>query len=100
MQKGKGNRIQYRKHAHRSRVHTGAFRCGTKLRHLILHDLRRPATHRRRNWKLVLDCYRKDEWGDALLFAHLFEHRCVYDHMEKAWYLWQGHFWKRDEVGR
>ena len=49
---------------------------------------------------IVLDCYRKDEWGDALLFAHLFEHQCVYDHMEKAWYLWQGHSWKRDEVGR
>jgi putative DNA primase/helicase len=50
--------------------------------------------------ELVLDCYRKDEWGDALLFAHLFEYQCVYDHMEKAWYLWQGHSWKRDEVGR
>jgi P4 family phage/plasmid primase-like protien len=50
--------------------------------------------------ELVLDCYRKDEWGDALLFAHLFEGQCVYDHTEKAWYLWQGHFWKRDEVGR
>ena len=49
---------------------------------------------------LVLDCYRKDEWGDALLFAHLFEYQCVYDHMEKAWYLWHGHSWKRDEVGR
>ncbi len=50
--------------------------------------------------ELVLDCYRKDEWGDALLFAYLFEGQCVYDHMEKAWYLWQGHFWRRDEVGR
>jgi hypothetical protein len=50
--------------------------------------------------ELVLDCYRKDEWGDALLFAYLFEGQCVYDHMEKAWYLWQGHYWKRDEVGR
>ena len=48
----------------------------------------------------VLDAYRKDEWGDALLFAHLFEGRCVFDHLEKAWYLWQDHFWKRDEMGR
>lgn len=50
--------------------------------------------------EFVLDCYRKDEWGDALLFAHLFEGQCVYDHMEKVWYLWQGHYWKRDEIGR
>ena len=48
----------------------------------------------------VLDAYRKDEWGDALLFAHLFEGQCVFDHLEKAWYLWQGHSWKRDEIGR
>ena len=48
----------------------------------------------------VLDAYRKDEWGDALLFAHLFAGRCVFDHLERAWYLWQGHFWKRDEIGR
>lgn len=48
----------------------------------------------------ILDCYRKDEWGDALLFAHLFEGRCVFDHLEKAWYLWQGHFWQRDDIGR
>jgi putative DNA primase/helicase len=52
------------------------------------------------NLELVLDCYKKDEWGDALLFAHLFEGQCVYAHGEKAWYLWQGHYWKRDEVGR
>ena len=50
--------------------------------------------------EFVLDCYRKDEWGDALLFAHLFEGQCVYDHMEKAWYLWQGHYWKRDDIRR
>ena len=48
----------------------------------------------------VLRCYSMGEWGDALLFAHLFEHMCVYDHHEKAWYLWQRHFWKRDDVGR
>jgi putative DNA primase/helicase len=50
--------------------------------------------------EIVLDDYRKDEWGDALLFAHLFEGYCVFDHLEKAWYLWQGHYWKRDEIGR
>ena len=48
----------------------------------------------------VLDCYAKDEWGDALLFAHLFQGACAYDHTERAWYLWQGHYWKRDDIGR
>jgi putative DNA primase/helicase len=49
---------------------------------------------------LVLACYRQGEWGDGLLFAHLFAGTCVYDHTEKAWYLWQAHFWARDEVGQ
>jgi putative DNA primase/helicase len=48
----------------------------------------------------VIDCYRKDEWGDALLFARLFEGRCVYDYREGSWYLWQGHYWKPDDTGR
>jgi putative DNA primase/helicase len=48
----------------------------------------------------VLRCHSMGEWGDALLFAHLFEHVCVYDHHEKAWYVWQRHFWKRDDIGR
>lgn len=48
----------------------------------------------------VIDCYRKDEWGDALLFARLFEGRCVYDYRERSWYLWQGHYWKPDDTGR
>lgn len=69
-----------------------------------------PAAHARRTMRavhvpevdpdLVLDSFRKDEWGDALLFAHLFEVQCAYDHMEKAWYLWQGHYWRRDQTGR
>ena len=48
----------------------------------------------------VVDAYRQGEWGDALLFAHLFEGQCVYDHTEKVWYLWHGHCWRRDEMGR
>jgi hypothetical protein len=48
----------------------------------------------------VVACYEQGEWGDALLFARLFAGQCVYDHTEKAWYLWQGHVWHRDELGR
>src|SRR5712692_2522339 len=48
----------------------------------------------------VIDCHRKDEWGDALLFAKLFEGRCAYDYGERLWYLWQGHYWKPDGTGR
>jgi hypothetical protein len=48
----------------------------------------------------VVECYRKGEWGDALLFAQAFDGQCVYDHLEKAWYLWQGHYWQRDDQGR
>lgn len=48
----------------------------------------------------VIDCYRKDEWGDALLFARLCEDHCVYDYRERSWYLWQGHYWRRDDTGR
>lgn len=47
----------------------------------------------------VVNYYQQGEWGDALLFARLFQGQCVYDHTEKAWYLWQEHFWRRDEVG-
>jgi putative DNA primase/helicase len=48
----------------------------------------------------VIDCHRKDEWGDALLFAKLFEGRCLYDYRERLWYLWQGHYWKPDDTRR
>lgn len=49
---------------------------------------------------LVLASFRQGEWGDSQLFAHLFAGQCVYDHIEKAWYLWQQHYWQRDDVGR
>jgi putative DNA primase/helicase len=59
-----------------------------------------PPASPKANLEVVLDCYSKDEWGDALLFAQLFEGECVYDHTEREWYIWQGHYWKRDDVGR
>jgi putative DNA primase/helicase len=50
--------------------------------------------------RYVLDCLYQGEWGDSLLFAHLFNGHAVYDHTEKEWYLWHKHAWARDETGR
>ena len=49
---------------------------------------------------LVLDCLTQGEWGDSLLFAHLFMGKAIYDHTEKEWYIWHNHYWVRDDTGR
>ncbi len=46
----------------------------------------------------VLECLHDGEEGDARLYAHLFRGQCVYDHTEKLWYEWYGHYWKPDET--
>jgi putative DNA primase/helicase len=38
----------------------------------------------------------RNEVGDAELFAQIFKGQAVYDHSEKAWYLWRGQFWELD----
>jgi phage/plasmid-associated DNA primase len=48
----------------------------------------------------VLDCLAQDEWGDSLLFAHLFRGQVLYDHTETAWYLWNVHHWGEDRTGK
>jgi len=48
----------------------------------------------------VLECLHQAEWGDSLLFAHLFRGRVLYDHSEKEWYLWDTHNWTLDTYGR
>ena len=55
---------------------------------MSLHDIRYVC--------MCLDC---SEYGDSLLFARLFKGRLVYDYTEKAWYFWQGQYWKRDDNG-
>ncbi len=45
----------------------------------------------------VLDCLHDEEEGDARLYAHLFQGKCVYDHTEGGWYEWHEHHWERDE---
>lgn len=47
-------------------------------------------------FKRVWECFELGEWGDALLFAEAFEGAVLYDVIEKAWYLWAGHYWKKD----
>ena len=49
---------------------------------------------------LVLDCLTQGEWGDSLLFVHLFMGKAIYDHTEKEWYIWHNHYWVRDDTGR
>ena len=49
---------------------------------------------------LVLNCLKQGEWGDSLLFAHLFRGQVIYDHIEKEWYLFRGHSWIKDFHGR
>jgi putative DNA primase/helicase len=48
----------------------------------------------------VQRCLEQNEDGDALLFAHLFKDRCIYDYTNRSWYLWQGHFWQEDRCKR
>jgi len=40
----------------------------------------------------------EEEYGDAKLLTHLYQNRLVYDHSEKAWYLWNGHAWTLDRT--
>lgn len=44
----------------------------------------------------VRKALKEQESGDADLLADLYGKRIVYDHAEKAWYSWQGHYWKLD----
>jgi len=47
---------------------------------------------------VVLECLHDGEEGDARLYAHLFRGQCIYDHTEKIWYEWRGHYWQPDET--
>ncbi len=48
----------------------------------------------------VLAYLDENEYGDARFFADAFAGQVCYDHDDKEWYLWQGHYWKRDANGR
>lgn len=41
---------------------------------------------------------RDGEDGDAAVFFALYEGQAAYDHQQKSWYLWQGHYWQKDDT--
>jgi putative DNA primase/helicase len=50
--------------------------------------------------ELVLHCLDCEEAGDSELFAHLYSgRRVLFDHSEKQWYLWHGHYYRADKIG-
>ncbi|GCF10794.1 phage/plasmid primase, P4 family [Dictyobacter arantiisoli] len=48
----------------------------------------------------VLACLKDDEMGDAQLFAQAFADKVCYDNLEKEWYIWRDHAWKRDSTDK
>jgi putative DNA primase/helicase len=46
----------------------------------------------------VLQRLNENEWGDALLFAEIYQDRIVYDASNKEWYHWYKHYWKLDDT--
>ncbi len=48
----------------------------------------------------VLTYLGENEYGDARFFAEVFAGQVCYDHTEKEWYLWNGHYWKQDATGK
>lgn len=47
----------------------------------------------------IKECIAHQETGDANLLERLHSDRLRYDHNSEAWFLWQGNYWKRDEIG-
>jgi putative DNA primase/helicase len=47
----------------------------------------------------ILICLYNNEDGDKDLFIRLQTAHFLYDHAEKDWYVWNGNYWKLDEVG-
>jgi putative DNA primase/helicase len=39
------------------------------------------------------------EMGMAEIFARMYIDRIIYDHREKQWYVFNGHYWHKDELG-
>ena len=48
----------------------------------------------------ILEALDRDEDGDANLFKAVHRDRLVFDHAQKQWYEWQGHFWQADTIGQ
>jgi len=47
----------------------------------------------------VMTYFRLEEEGDAQLFARLNAGEAIYDPIDGAWFVWDGHYWKPDQSG-
>ena len=47
----------------------------------------------------ILEGLKNNEDGDAWLFIQLNKDRFCYDHGRRLWHIWNGHYWKEDDVG-
>ncbi len=50
------------------------------------------------NPEFVDQCLDANEFGDSLIFAHHFEKIYFYNFSENEFYVWFGHYWKRDTL--
>lgn len=48
----------------------------------------------------IIRALKSNEDGDAWLYKAVFRNRMVFDHSEKVWFVWFGHYWKEDDVNR
>ena len=46
--------------------------------------------------KFVQECLSANELGDGTLYARLFHNRFIYCNNTQEWFVWAGHYWKRD----
>jgi putative DNA primase/helicase len=49
--------------------------------------------------KDILDALYRNQDGDAELYCTLNRDRFLYDHTERQWYKWAGHYWQKDITG-
>jgi putative DNA primase/helicase len=47
----------------------------------------------------LVEALHRQEAGASEVLAKLYRSSLKYDHSERAWYLWRGHFWQRDGKG-
>ena len=50
--------------------------------------------------EVILECLDSGEAGDAILFAHLYYNKLIYDPLNGAWYAWRNGRWEREHNAR
>ena len=46
----------------------------------------------------IMNALNRNQDGDAWLYVELHRHKFCYDTAEGHWYIWAGHYWKRDTL--